>query len=357
LTEFSARAFQHAATWVALAALAIGVVWVFMPFLVPLGWAAVFSVFLYPLFDRLGRVFPGRTLRALAIVVLVAVLLIVIVVSLMPSLIGQSASFLGSISTGDYIGRARTFLEHYWARSPVPLGDVQEVIDELVRRARAAVAGQSARVAGNFLGSIFDLAVVLLAMFYMLRDGERIVQILRDASPWSVERHQSMIGEAAELVQVTIFSTFVTAAVQGTLGGLVFWSLGMPSPVFWGALMTLMAFLPVVGPWLVWGPAAVGLLIADETSRGIALLLLGFLIVSGVDNVLRPALIAGRSQLNGLLVLISVLGGINAIGFLGVVLGPLLVATAAGLLKGYHESVAAERNRSNVRRDTPANGS
>jgi predicted PurR-regulated permease PerM len=121
--------------------------------------------------------------------------------------------------------------------------------------------------------------------------------------------------------------------------------------------MTLMAFLPVVGPWLVWGPAAVGLLIADETSRGIALLLLGFLIVSGVDNVLRPALIAGRSQLNGLLVLISVLGGINAIGFLGVVLGPLLVATAAGLLKGYHESVAAERNRSNVRRDTPANGS
>jgi predicted PurR-regulated permease PerM len=194
-------------------------------------------------------------------------------------------------------------------------------------------------------------------MFYMLRDGERIVQILRDASPWSVERHQSMIGEAAELVQVTIFSSFVTAAVQGTLGGLVFWSLGMPSPVFWGALMTLMALLPVVGPWLVWGPAAVGLLIADETSRGIALLLLGFLIVSGVDNVLRPALIAGRSQLNGLLVLISVLGGINAVGFLGVVLGPLLVATAAGLLKGYHESVAAERNRSDVRRDTPASGS
>jgi predicted PurR-regulated permease PerM len=90
---------------------------------------------------------------------------------------------------------------------------------------------------------------------------------------------------------------------------------------------------------LIWGPIAVVLLLTGNTGRGIALLVVGFLLVSGVDNVLRPWLIAGRSQLNGLLVFISVLGGIHAFGFVGVVLGPLLVATAVGLLKGYRKEL------------------
>jgi predicted PurR-regulated permease PerM len=106
--------------------------------------------------------------------------------------------------------------------------------------------------------------------------------------------------------------------------------------------MALMALLPLVGPWLVWAPAAVWLLLTGQTGRGIVLIVLGLLIVSGGDNVLRPVLIAGRSQLNGLLVLIGVISGVRAMGFLGVVLGPLLLATAVGLLRGYHERLAAE---------------
>jgi predicted PurR-regulated permease PerM len=97
--------------------------------------------------------------------------------------------------------------------------------------------------------------------------------------------------------------------------------------------------LPVLGPWLVWAPAAIGLMIGGEVGRGVTMLILGFVLVSGADNVLRPALVAGRSQLNGMLVFIALLGGIGAFGFLGLVLGPLIVALAVGLLRGYRESL------------------
>jgi predicted PurR-regulated permease PerM len=343
LSGFDTRVVRNVTGWFALGTVAVGAVLIVKPFFVPLAWAAVLSVFFYPLLLRIRRCVAGRNLAALTAVVLVTLVLVVPVIVLTATLIGQSVAFLGSLSSGDYLTRARAFLEHYWAQSPIPLGDIQELADDIVRRSRTAVAQQSARFAGNLFGSILDLGVMLLAMFYMMRDGERVVELLRDISPWGFERHDLMIREAAQLVQVTISSSFVTAAVQGTLGGLVFWILGISSPLFWGALMALMAFLPVVGPWLVWGPAAASLLIVGETARGVALILLGLLIVSGVDNILRPILIAGRSQLNGLLVLISVMGGIHAMGFLGVVLGPVLAASAIGLLIGYHESIGRER--------------
>jgi predicted PurR-regulated permease PerM len=147
------------------------------------------------------------------------------------------------------------------------------------------------------------------------------------------------MDEVSELIGVTISSGLLVAAIQGLLGGLLFWALGIHASVLWGVTMAMLAFLPLIGPWLVWGPAGLVLILSGSTGRGITLLVLGFLLVSGVDNVLRPILIADRSQLHGLMVFISILGGISAFGLLGVVLGPLIVATAVGLMKGYRESL------------------
>jgi predicted PurR-regulated permease PerM len=148
-----------------------------------------------------------------------------------------------------------------------------------------------------------------------------------------------MMSEVNELISVTISSGLAVAFMQGLLGGLLFWALGIHAPVLWGVTMALLAFLPIIGPWLVWGPAGLGLILSGSTGRGVTLLVLGFVLVSGIDNVLRPIMIADRSQLHGLLVFISILGGISAFGLLGVVLGPLIVATTVGLLRGYRDSV------------------
>jgi len=343
VTDFDSSAVRRVTGWLVLAVLGWGVFRIVRPFLVPLAWAAVLAVFFYPLAKSIRRKLGRPNLACLLTVVFITLLLVLPVAGLAPALISQSVSILGSLREGELLAHARAFLEQYWARSPVPLGDIQNLMDELAQRAAALAAQYSARLAGNLVGLAFDLAVMLLALFYMLRDGERVALLVRDISPWGLERHDLMIKEAVELVQVTITSSFITAAVQGALGGLIFWALGISSPLFWGALMALLALLPILGPWLVWGPAAVVMLFSGQIGRGVALIVLGLVIVSGVDNVLRPALIAGRSQLNGLLVLISVLGGISAMGFLGVVLGPVLVATGVGLLRGYHESLERKR--------------
>ena len=108
----------------------------------------------------------------------------------------------------------------------------------------------------------------------------------------------------------------------------------------YGVMMALASFVPILGAWMVWLPAAIGLLAGGEIGRGVALLALGGLLISSIDNILRPILIADRTQLNALLVFISVLGGIGAFGLVGVVLGPLVLATAAGLVTGYRETLA-----------------
>lgn len=342
VARFDTNTVRNVTGWVALVLLVYGVYRLVEPFLEPLLWAAILAVFFHKLYLWLLGALRGPNRAALATILLVLLLLILPLAWLTPRLIQQTGAFLAAVSTGEELTRLRAILDQYWARSPVPLGDVQEVLDDFARQMRGRVGQLSARAAGNLVTSIFHLTVTLFAMFYLLRDGERIVALLRGLFPWGLERHNQMIRQTVDLVQVTISSTFLTAAVQGLLGGLIYWALGIPSPALWGVVMALMAVLPLIGPWLVWGPMAVSLLIGGETARGIALLVLGFLVVSGADNVLRPILIAGRTQLNGLLVFISVLGGIQTMGFVGVVLGPLLVATAVGLLRGYVETLPEE---------------
>jgi predicted PurR-regulated permease PerM len=339
MARFDATQVRIVTGWVALTLLVLGVYRMVQPFLEPLVWAAILAVF----FRRLHGVFLRRlrrpNLAALATVIAVLLLLIVPLAFLLPRLVRETAAFLSAVSNGDALARLRAVFEQYWARSPVPLGNLQDVLDDFTSQFGGRLAQVSAQVAGNVATFVFQMTVMLFALFYMLRDGRRIVSLLRSLMPWGLEQRNQMIRQTADLVQVTMSSTFITAAVQGALGGVIYWALGLPSPVLWGAVMALMAFLPLIGPWMVWAPTAIALLASGQTARGIALLVLGFLVVSGADNVLRPVLIAGRTQLNGLLVFISVLGGIQAMGFVGVVLGPLLMATAVGLLRGYSETV------------------
>jgi predicted PurR-regulated permease PerM len=129
-------------------------------------------------------------------------------------------------------------------------------------------------------------------------------------------------------------SAILVAGAQGAAGGILFWALGIGAPVFWGVTMAFFSLLPV-GAWIIWLPAGLWLLVNGSTAKGVIVLVVGMGVVSAIDNVLRPALLAGRAQMNGLLVLISLLGGIAAFGLIGLVIGPVIVATAASLLSAY----------------------
>jgi predicted PurR-regulated permease PerM len=138
-----------------------------------------------------------------------------------------------------------------------------------------------------------------------------------------------------DLVAASVTATVAIAVVQGLIGGLTFALLGIEGAAVWGLIMGILSFLPVVGATLIWLPAAVWLMLSGSLGKGIALLLVGLLVLSSVDNVVRPLLLAGKSPMNTLVMILSLLGGLSAFGFIGIVLGPLVAAVVTALVESY----------------------
>ncbi|MEN6535907.1 MAG: AI-2E family transporter [Bryobacteraceae bacterium] len=332
---------QSALLWILLGLLVLLLYLIVKPFLVPLVWAVVMVVFLFPVHQRLAARLRRPNLSALCTVSLVTVGLVVPFALLVPAFISETISFFRTADTVELFRGSAARLDAFLLSVGVKIPTIGELIGNFGQEILSVAAKQSAQIAGSVAMTLFELAVMLLAMFYLFRDGPALVRFLSDITPLSSERQKLIFGETTDMIRVTMSSAFVVAAAQGAAGGLVYWILGLPSPVFWGGIIAILSLLPVIGTWLAWGPMAIVLLFSGQTVKGITLLVLGTLLIAGVDNILRPVLISGRAQMNGLLIFISLLGGVAAFGFLGVVLGPVLVATFVGLLKGYRDSLNA----------------
>ncbi|MFQ5663096.1 MAG: AI-2E family transporter, partial [Terriglobia bacterium] len=171
--------------------------------------------------------------------------------------------------------------------------------------------------------------------FYLFRDGPALLARLRDALPLEPQQRDHLLRTAQDVLYATVYSSFVVAVMQGVLGGMTFWLLGIKAALFWGVVMGFLALLPALGPWLIWLPAALFFLLGGKLGHALVLLVVGVAVISLADNFLRPMLISGRTRLNGLLVFISVLGGLAVFGLLGIVLGPIVVAVGAAVVEAY----------------------
>ncbi len=332
------RLQQEILSWILLGVLVYFLGRVVRPFLTALTWAAVLTIFLFPWHARLARRLRRPNAAALLSVLAVTFLLVGPATWLIPAFVSEA---LAAVRSVDWLPRVPEIVTQFLESLAIPSVDIESTVNAVVRDARGFLAEQSARFAGNVASWTFELIVMLFAMFYLFRDGPNVVRLLRDVSPIGGDSRDFMFRRVGELVAVTVSSGLAVALCQGLASGVIFWSLGIPTPLFWGVICGFLAFLPIIGPYLVWAPAGIGLLAAGETGRGIVLLLLGTFVISGIDNVLRPILIAGRSQLNGLLVLVSLMGGVQAFGLVGLVVGPLVIATAIGLLQGYRQGLRA----------------
>jgi predicted PurR-regulated permease PerM len=313
---------------------------IFEPFLVPLGWAAVFAVIFYSLNNRLEQSW-GRTLSAALSTAGVMLILIVPALLLMTLFVREgidaTRDMQASMAAGEYGGFNRAWgwiAAHVAAQTDVNLPG-------LVRQGASRLGGYLASELGAVLRNIalflFELVVMLFALFYFLRDGAAIMRRIRLFLPFEEAVREKMLAEARDLIFASVTTSLAIAAVQGVICGGAFAIVGVGSPLFWGVVMAFLSLLPVVGAWPVWILAAIWLFSTGHAVR--ALLLIGVCggLGSTIDNILRPVLLGGRSSLNGLLVFISVLGGIAVFGALGVVLGPIVVATAVGVLDVYSE--------------------
>jgi predicted PurR-regulated permease PerM len=341
---------REALAWLLAALLLYLVYRVISPFLESLVWAAILGTFFFPFHRRVRARLRRPSIAALLSTLAVALLLIAPMVWLGWTFVTQALDLIRDLPRAEIAEKIRTGLDFVSARVPDSFGDFDARVGEWAQEASERLLGLTAKLPANIAGFFLGFIVLLLTLFYLFRDGHRLVRLLRDISPFEGARHDVIVKQTIDMISVTITAGFVVAFVQGVLGGLSFMIVGLGAPVLWGVMMAIASFIPIVGAWMIWLPAAIGLLVAGEIGRGIALLALGGLLISSVDNFLRPILIADRSQLNALLVFVSVLGGVSAFGLVGVVLGPLVVATAAGLITGYRETLSNGRE-STLERD------
>ena len=319
---------------------------VFEPFLVPLGWAGVFAVIFNDLNKRLERRWnPGRS--AMVVTAGVTLILIVPVLALGTLFVREGINAARDLQTtmasGGYGRLSSTWS---WIAAHLSAEGITINLPGLVRqyasRAGEYMAAELGAVIRNIVVFLFELFIMLFGLFYFLRDSDSILRRFRRFLPFSEAATERMLGEARELIFASVTTSLVIAAVQGIICGGAFAVVGVGSAVFWGVVMGFLSLLPIVGAWPVWIPATIWLFSSGHWVRGTVLIVICGAVGALVDNILRPVLLGGRASLNGLLVFISVLGGIAVFGVLGVVLGPIVVATSVGILDVYSGIDAAE---------------
>jgi len=311
---------------------------VFDPFLAALAWATVLVVIAYPAYEWLASK-HGATMAAVVSTAAVTLIIIVPTLLVMGAFVRQGVGAVKEVQL-EVSGGHLAWVNNLWIqiqhRFPEATpGDLATTLQRYAEQAAGYLAGRLGAVLRHTALFLFHLSVTLLAMFYLFRDGDSIVRRLRELLPFEESHRERMIREARDLIFASVTSTMVAAAVHGIIGGLAFALTGIHAPVFWGVMMGFFSLVPVVGSSLIWAPAAISLMIDGHIGRGILLMAICGLLVALVDNVVRPWLISGRAEMGGLIVFISVLGGISVFGMLGIVLGPIVVATAASMLDLY----------------------
>ena len=304
------------------------------PFLVPIAWAVVFSIVFYPVYAFISRHVKVKSIASSITVLLIFVVIIAPVSCLSIILIGELQK------VGDYTnsGGLDFFRELYdkIITSPqyekissligehnMPTADM--IMDNMKKIGTILVENLSIRIT-NIISAAINFLFMIFTLFFLFRDGPGFLNKVRDYMPFSDEQKSRLTKQVKDMVASTVYGGVTVAMIQGFLGGLAFYIIGFTSPVLWGIVMSIVSFIPLLGTLGVWGPAAIYLLMRGEYLTGIGLILYGTFVIGLVDNFLRPMLIGSRTKMPTIIIFFSVLGGIEAFGIIGLIMGPLIMA-------------------------------
>jgi predicted PurR-regulated permease PerM len=318
------------------------------PFFSEILWAGTLTVIFLPLYRWILRKIRGRRNFAALITCVLILLLIVLPVFFLGVMITEQSITLYQTLQGGLEGEAgarfQKVLQHPWVQwilSQVSdLGGPQQIdlrssAEQVLRTVSRYLVSYTPSVLRGLGSLIASFLLIFISMFFFLRDGRHLVEVARASNPLPTDYETEIIKRFKDVAYATFVGSILTAVIQGIAGAILFWALGIVSPLFWGAVIAFVSLVPIVGAFLVWLPWTAYLLLTGHTGQALTLLLVGGLGVSSIDNIIKPLVIQGRTNMHPLLVFLSVLGGMQAFGFLGIMLGPLTVALFLSFLSFY----------------------
>jgi predicted PurR-regulated permease PerM len=299
----------------------------------PITWGLTLAVLAMPLHKWLAGKLRRESLAAGLITVLVAVVLLVpaafAVRQMGQEAVGAATKVQAAIKDDSWkqrIERNPTFRAAFgWLGGMVDTQKLLEQLSENVPKAVQAVLTGSLNVAAG-------VGISLVLLFFFLCDRERMLGGLRSLLPLAAGEANHLFKRVADTIHAVLYGTLAVALLQGALGALIFWWLGLPAPILWGGAMAVLAIVPVVGTALVWGPAALFLLLQGNPEKALILAAWGAIVIGLADNLLRPVIVKDRMHVPFVLVFLAMVGGLGAFGASGVILGPVVLAAAVALI-------------------------
>jgi predicted PurR-regulated permease PerM len=333
----SVLALEDRAFLLLLVLVSLAFAWILWPFYGAVLWATVIAIMFAPLQRRLARrMRQRRSLAALATLTVIVVMVILPLTLISASLIKEASSVYARIQSGE-LNLGRYFEQIYgalpaWATTLLDrfelttVGAVQERLSAALMKGSQFFTTQAINVGQNTFDFIVSLFIMLYLLFFLLRDGDALCRRIVRALPFRVEHQRALFENFTIVIRATVKGNIVVAILQGALGGLIFWILGVHAPLLWAVVMAVLSLLPAVGAGLVWLPVAIYLLVTGATWQGVVLIVYGVLVIGLVDNVVRPILVGKDTKMPDYVVLISTVGGIAIFGINGFVIGPAIAA-------------------------------
>jgi predicted PurR-regulated permease PerM len=309
-------------------------VWMIRGFLFPVFWAAVFAILFQRVFVWLHRA-TGRRSVAAILATLSVVFLVVLPFAALLAVLGRQALLLYQrIASGEinvqapmeFVERNLPALTRFLDTYGISISQVRASVQDASIATTQFIAGRVLAFGQNALTLTVLFGLMLYLLFFFFRDGDRMMLRMTDVLPLGRERKQRLVSKFADVARATVKGNLIVAAVQGALGAILFWIVGIETAVFWGVVMAILSLLPAVGAGLVWLPAALILLYAGSLWQAAVVVAGGVFVIGLVDNLLRPILVGRDAKMPDYLILISTLGGLSIFGLAGFVAGPVLAA-------------------------------
>jgi len=340
-----------------LLVLLYGTFLILSPFLKALTWSAILAVLFYPAYDWLLRMFKGKaTLASLTIIVVIALVIVlpgIQIVGFLTEEVVELVKSVGALVNGDGV---KTWQQHpwiqwllrWWSMLGVELAkfkfeiDLGKLVVQGAQVSSGYVLAQAKGAAQNLFLFVANVLLVLLTLFFFLRDGAAFCYRLRRLLPMDPEHQERLFTNIVNAVTAVVHGCLVVAMIQGFLAGLAYWVLGVPYALVWGVVTAFFALLPVGGSTIVTIPVTIYLFLQGNVVRGVLMVIWALGVVGAVDNVLKPMFIGTRLKLPMLFLFFGILGGLAVFGALGLILGPVLLALLAALLDLYREEYGSD---------------
>jgi len=336
--------FKNITFFTALILVTVAFLYIIKPFFYPIFWAAIIAGIFYPVFKKINSTFKYSNISSLATILIVLVIIIIPVTLLSSLILKESVNIYDSLASnqGPIVSTVKNVFS--WVQNN-PITDklnldeqqVTAKLTEIAKTITDFIFTAAKNLTQNSLTFLIMFIIMIYTLFFFLKDGEKLLKKLMRIFPLGDKHEVIMYKKFTSTARAVLKGTLIVGAIQGFLGGLLFYVVGIEGALIWGVIMMLLSVVPSLGSYIIWLPAALIMFVLGNIWQGVLVVIFGALVISTIDNFLRPILVGKDTQMHPLLILFSTLGGLLFFGISGFIIGPIVTALLLSLWEMYEQ--------------------